>query len=132
MHNPVVIILAAGIAAWIFGAIWYTALGKVWQRAQGLNPDDCKDKKMPLGPLAITLVAEWIMAGVLYQTLTNLGTMGWVAGAIAGAVFGAGFQLTATFVMNAFPGRSIKLSLIDGVHWVCVLAIEGAIIGALT
>ena len=28
-----------GVAAWIFGAVWYGVLGKPWQRAQGLDPD---------------------------------------------------------------------------------------------
>ena len=29
MHNPILAILAAGVAGWVFGAIWYGALGKV-------------------------------------------------------------------------------------------------------
>lgn len=133
MHNPIVIIALAGIAAFVFGAVYYMTLGKVWQRALGLNPDDCKDKKMPMTPMAICLVAEWIMAAVMFQTLTNLSgvTMGPLNGAIAGATLGLGFMATSTFVNNAFPGRSFKLSLIDSIHWIIVAAIEGAIIGAL-
>lgn len=133
MHNPIVIIALAGIAAFVFGAVYYMTLGKVWQRALGLNPDDCKDKKMPMTPMAICLVAEWVMAAVMFQTLTNLSgvTMGPLNGAIAGATLGLGFMATSTFVNNAFPGRSFKLSLIDSIHWIIVAAIEGAIIGAL-
>ena len=39
MHNRYIAILAAAIAAWIFGAVWYGALGKPWQREQGLDPE---------------------------------------------------------------------------------------------
>ena len=59
MHNPIIAILAAGLAGWIFGAVWYTVLGKPWQRALGLNPDDCKDKKMPMTPLVVSFLAAW-------------------------------------------------------------------------
>ena len=36
MHNPIVAIIAAAVAGWVFGAIWYGVLGKAWQRARGL------------------------------------------------------------------------------------------------
>jgi hypothetical protein len=130
MHNPLVAIGLAGLAAWLFGAVWYTSLGKVWQAALGHNPDDCKDKKMPLTPLAVCLVAEWVMAAVLYQTLDHLGVMGWMAGAIAGLTLGVGFMLTTTVVNNLFQQRKPMLTVIDGTHWVVVVAIEGAVIGA--
>jgi hypothetical protein len=132
MHNPIVIILLAGVAAFVFGAVWYTSLGKVWQRALGLNPDDCKDKKMPMTPLAICLVAEWVMAAVLYQTLAGLGVMGTLNGAIAGGTIGVGFIVTSVIVNNAFQQRKPMLSVIDGAHWVLVVAIEGAVIAALS
>ena len=137
MHNPIVIIALAGVAAFVFGAAYYMTLGKVWQRALGLNPDDCKDKKPPLTPMAICILAEWVMAAVMYQTLTHLSGsqqmvgMGALEGAIAGAVLGLGFMATSTFVNNAFPGRKVALSVIDSIHWIAVAAIEGAVIGAL-
>ena len=131
MHHPLAIIGLAGVAAFLFGAVYYTSLGKAYQRALGKNPDDCKDQKMPLTPLGICLVAEWIMAAVLYQLFANLGTMGWMAGAIAGATVGLGFMATSTVVNNAFPGRKLMLSVIDSIHWIAVGTIEGAVIGAL-
>ena len=132
MHNPIVIIALAGIAAWIFGAAYYIALGKQYQAAQGLDPEGCKGQKPPLGPMASCLVAEWIMAAVLYQLLVNLGTTGASGGAIAGATIGLGFMATSTVVNNAFPRRKVALSIIDNIHWIVVAALEGAVIGALT
>src|ERR1700753_366740 len=113
MHHPIVTIALAGIAAWLFGAGYYIALGRQYQAAQGLDPEGCKGQKPPLGPMAICLVAEWIMAAVLYQLLVNLGTAGALGGAIAGATIGFGFMATSTAVNNAFPRRKVALSLID-------------------
>jgi hypothetical protein len=129
MHNPLVAIGLAGVAAFVFGAIYYMSLGKQYQAALGRPPMD-PGTKPPLGPMAVCLAAEWIMAAVLYQLLSNLGTMGWMAGAIAGATLGAGFMATSTVVNNAFPGRKVMLSVIDSIHWIAVGAIEGAVIGA--
>jgi hypothetical protein len=129
MHNPLVAIGLAGVAAFLFGAVYYIALGKQYQAALGRPPME-PGTRPPLGPMAVCLVAEWIMAAVLYQLLSNLGTMGWMAGAIAGATVGIGFMATSTVVNNAFPGRKLMLSVIDSIHWIVVAAIEGAVIGA--
>jgi hypothetical protein len=129
MHNPLVAIGLAGVAAFVFGAVYYIALGKQYQAALGRPPME-PGTRPPLGPMAACLVAEWIMAVVLYQLLSNLGTMGWMAGAIAGATMGIGFMATSTVVNNAFPGRKLMLSVIDSIHWITVGAIEGAVIGA--
>ena len=131
MHNPIIAIGAAGLAAWIFGAIWYTSLGKVWQRAQGLNPDDCKDKKMPMAPMVVSFLAALVMSAVLYQILTNLGVMGVGNSALAGLTVGVGFLLTSTLVNNMFQGKPLTLTAIDGGHWVLAVTIEAVVIALL-
>jgi len=131
MGHAIIAILAAGVAGWVFGAIWYTALGKVWQRAQGLNPDDCKDKKMPLLPLVAAFVAALVMSAVLYQLLTNLGVLGVWPSMVAGFTVGIGFVLTTILVNNMFHQRSFALTVIDGGHWVLALVIEAAVIALL-
>jgi hypothetical protein len=131
MHHPVIVILAAGAAGWIFGAIWYTVLGKPWQRALGLNPDDCKDKKMPMAPMVVSFLVAVVMSAVLYQLLTNLGVMGVMGSAIAGLTLGAGLLLTSTLVNNLFQGRSFILTVIDGGHWTLALVIESVVIALL-
>lgn len=131
MHNPFIVILAAGLAGWIFGAVWYTTLGKVWQRAQGLNPDDCKDKKMPMAPMVTSFLVAVVMSAVLYQLLTNLGVMGVVPSVIAGLTLGAGLIATSVLVNNMFQGRSLLLTVIDGGHWTLALVIESVVIALL-
>ena len=131
MQHAIIAILAAGVAGWLFGAIWYTALGKVWQRALGLNPDDCKDKKMPLLPMVASFAAALVMSAVLYQLLTNLGVLGVWPSMVAGFTVGVGFVLTTILVNNMFQQRRYMLTVIDGSHWVLALMIEAAVISLL-
>jgi MFS family permease len=131
MNSAIIAILAAGIAGWIFGAIWYGVLGKVWQRALGKNPDDCKDEKMPLGPMLVSFLAAIVMSAVLYQLLTNLGVLGLIPSAVAGLTIGVGFLLTSTLVNNMFQQRSFLLTVIDGGHWTLALVVEAVVLSLL-
>jgi hypothetical protein len=131
MGRAIIAILAAGLAGWVFGAVWYTALGKPWQRALGLNPDDCKDKKMPMAPMVTAFLVAVVMSAVLYHLLTNLGVTGLVPSVMAGLTLGVGLMLSSTLVNNMFQGRSVTLTLIDGGHWTLALVIEAAVISLL-
>jgi MFS family permease len=131
MLHAILAILAAGVAGWIFGAVWYGVLSKPYQRALGLNPDDCKDKKMPLLPMVAAFVAALVMSAVLYQLLTNLGVLGVWPAMVAGFTVGVGFVLTTVLVNNMFQQKSFTLTIIDGLHWVLALVIEAVVISLL-
>ena len=131
MHNPFIVILAAGLAGWVFGAVWYTSLGKTWQRALGLNPEDCKDKKMPMAPMVTSFLVAVVMSAVLYHLLAKLEVAGLAPSIATGATLGVGLLLTSTLVNNMFQGRSFVLTLIDGGHWALALVIESAVIALL-
>jgi hypothetical protein len=131
MQHALIAILAAGAAGWIFGAVWYTALGKVWQRAQGLDPDACKDKKMPMAPMLVSFLVALVMSAVLYQLLTNLGVLGVGPAALTGFTIGAGFLFTSILVNNLFQGRGFALTVIDGGHWALAVVIEAVVISLL-
>ena len=49
---------------------------------------------------------------------------------IAGFVFGTA-DYTTLAVNSAFGQRKASLTIIDGIHWLGVLVIQGAIIGAM-
>jgi hypothetical protein len=132
MHNPIIAILAAAVAGWLFGAVWYTVLGRVWQTALGGDPDACKDqKKMPLTPMLVSFLAALVMSAVLYQLLINLGVMGVQNGAVAGLTIGIGFVATSVLVNNMFQGKKLMVTIIDSAHWVLALVIEGVVISLL-
>jgi hypothetical protein len=131
MHNPIIAILAAALAGWVFGAIWYGALGKAWQRARGLDPESCKDQKMPVAPMVVSFLAAVVMSAVLYQLLSNLGVLGVGPAALAGLTIGAGFLLTSTLVNNMFQQKPFTLTVIDGGHWVLAVVVEAVVLSLL-
>ncbi len=66
-------VLGAAVAGFFLGWAWYAALGKPWQRALGWDPEDCKNQKMPLAPLAFAFVADLVMALFLAALIKDLG-----------------------------------------------------------
>jgi hypothetical protein len=131
MHNPVIAILAAGLAGWVFGAVWYGVFGKPWQRAQGINPDDCKDKKMPLNLLLVSFLAALVMSATIYYLLASMGMVGIGPSALFGLTIGVGLIMVSLLVNNLFQQRHFTLTVIDGGHWALALTIEAAVIALL-
>jgi uncharacterized membrane protein len=128
-------ILIASIAAWIFGAVYYTVLGPRWIAAQGKTVEQhkaefaAKSKLMASLPFLLSFIGAFIMGVVLYGIMTHSGLFSARAGAISGAFCWFGFVLTTVAVNNAYTGRRWSLTLIDTVHWLFVLVIVGAIVG---
>jgi hypothetical protein len=123
-------IVAAAVAAWIFGAVWYMGLGRQYQAALGLTPEQCnKGKPMPVAPMAVCFLGELVMAAALSWILARLSAVGWMWGAQMGLLFGIAIVVPTVIINHMFPGRSKALMLIDSGHWIGVLAIEGAVLG---
>jgi hypothetical protein len=121
-------ILIAALAAYAWGAAYYMALSKHWLAAVGLT-----EVKRSVTPFAISFIALLVMAFVLAGSIGHLGPGNVTVknGIISGIIIWAGFVATTVFVNNAYPGRKYMLSIIDSMHWLGVLAIEGAVIGAM-
>ena len=120
-------VLIAAVAAFAWGAAYYMTLSKQWLAAVGrVEPN-----KSPT-PFIVSFVALLVMGWVLAGTLGHLGA-GQVTvknGVISGLFLWLGFVVTTVFVNNAYPGRKYILSVIDSIHWLGVLVIQGAVIGA--
>jgi hypothetical protein len=128
-------ILIAAVAAWIFGGVYYTALSKPWMAAQGKTLEQCKaeqDAKSGIAkgtPFVIVFVSEIIIAWVLYGILLHLNMFTLRAGIISALFCWFGFVLTTIATNNAFQGRRVMLTVIDGVGWLGAFVIIGAIVG---
>jgi hypothetical protein len=129
-------VLVAAVAAWLFGAIYYGALGKPWVEAQGKTMEQFKQehaakigKLSAQVPFILAFVAELVMAFVLYGILVHLKTFSIRAGLISAAFVWLGFVLTTMAVNNAFSGRRWTLTAIDSGAWLGALLIMGLILG---
>jgi hypothetical protein len=129
-------VVVAAVAAWLFGAVYYGALGKPWVAAQGKTMEQFKSEQAHksgtvagMAPFILAFVAALVMAFVLYGILTHMGRFTVRAGLISAAFCWFGFVLTTIAVNNAFSGRSAMLTVIDSGHWLGALLVIGAIIG---
>ena len=82
-------------------------------------------------PFVFAFAANVIMAWVLAGLIGHLGQVTIRSGVISGVFCWLGFVITTMLVNNSFAMRSRKLLLIDGGYWLFVLALMGAIIGAM-
>ena len=121
-------VLAAAVAAYVWGAAYYMTLSKQWLAAVGITQPN-----RSAAPFIISFVALLAMAFVLAGSIGHLGPGNVTVknGIISGIIVWAGFVLTTVFVNNAYPGRKYMLSIIDSVHWLGALMIQGVVIGAM-
>ena len=125
-------ILIGTLAAFAFGAAYYIGLSKQWLAAVGKTKEEVAARRSPT-PFIVTIVALLVMAWVLAGGIAHLGP-GQVTlknGVISALFMWVGFVATTLAVNNAFGQRKVQLTVIDGIHWLGVLLIQGAIIGAL-
>ncbi len=93
-------VLTATVAAWFFGALWYTALSKRWVAALGKTMEQLKaegetrSRFANIFPFILSFIAEFIMAIMLYGIMTHSGLFGLRAGMISGVLIWAGFVIT--------------------------------------
>jgi hypothetical protein len=127
-------IVVAAVVAWLAGAAWYMTFSKFWIAALGLTPEKMREAKNRPGaflPFIYVFIAELIMAWVLAGFLGHLGAVTLRSGVISGAFCWLGFVITTILVNNSFAMRDWRLSAIDGGHWLVVLLLMGAVIGAI-
>lgn len=124
-------IVVAAIMGFAFGGLYYNVLSKHWLAAIGLTKAKI-NKNSSSAPFIIAFVANLVMAWVLAGVVGHLGPgQVTVRNGIISAVFiWVGFIATTIAVNNAFGLRKPMLTAIDTGHWLGVLLIMGAIIGA--
>jgi len=121
-------VLIAAVAAFAFGALYYSVLAGPWKRAAGVSSSS---PKPAAATFVLTFVAElamaWIMAGMIGHlgpgqvTLKN--------GLISAGIVWFGFLLTSTVISQRYQGKPWTLTLIDAGHWLGVALILGGVIG---
>ncbi|MGE0255575.1 MAG: DUF1761 domain-containing protein [Alphaproteobacteria bacterium] len=121
-------VLVAAIAGFAFGAVWYSTLSRQWLAAIGKTKAQLPGGAMPF---VVAIVAQAVMATVLAGALGHLGpgNVTPLNGLISGAILWFGLVLTTMAVNHSFQGASRLLTLVDGLHWLGVLLVQGLVIG---
>jgi hypothetical protein len=127
-------IVAAAIASFLFGGVWYGVLSDKWLAAIGKTEDQLKAKSMP-SLYALTFAAQLVMAWVLAGLMVHMAKDGVVVtprfGLITAAICWAGFVATTLAINHGYQHARRELTLIDGGHWLGVMLLQGAILGWL-
>ena len=123
-------VLLAAVAAFVFGSVYYGTLGKPWMKAARIDPEDAK-----MSPVLFvtSFVAELVMAWVLAGVIGHLG-QGQVTlanGIISAAFLWLGLVATTLTVNHRYQSFGWDLTIIDGMHWLGVLLVMGAVIGIM-
>ena len=126
-------VLAAAIAGFALGAVWYSVLAKPWMAATGVKLSDIQDEngKMKGGPtpFIIAAVCQLLLASILAGTIGHMGAVTLNTGLITGFLAWLGFVMCTMLVNNSFAMRKPMQTVIDGGYWLVVFLVEGAIIG---
>lgn len=128
-------VLLATTAAWVFGAAYYSILGKAWLAAQGKTKESIKAETAgksawaKIAPFFASYFAELVMAAVVWGLLFHSSMRGVWPGVIMGVLCWFGFVHMTIAVNNVYAFRDRRLTFIDSGHWLGVLVIIGAIVG---
>ncbi len=123
-------VIAAGLAAFAFGALWYITMSRPWMAAAEIRrgpdgrPANAADKR----PFVIGLVGMVLAAGMMRHVFASAGIATPGAGLVSGLGIGA-FAVMPWIAMNyAFAGRKGMLTVIDGVNVIVGSGIMGLVL----
>ncbi len=120
-------VVVAALAGFLVGWSWYALFGNAWMKGLDKKKADMKPKPLPFVIAAVALlVMAWMLAGLM----THLGDVTVRGGLVAAFFVWLGFVLTTIGVNQAFQGQKPIVTAIDTGHWLAVLAVMGAILGA--
>lgn len=132
--NYLAILVATGVA-FMFGGIWYGALAKPWMAAAGIDDEmmeaskrSGKTTRLMISAFLGSLVMAWVLAGLIAHL--GKGQVTIYNGIVSAAFCWLGFVATTLVTNHGFQMQLGRLTLIDGGHWLGVMLIQGAIIGA--
>jgi hypothetical protein len=123
-------VVVAAVAGFLLGWGWYSVFGKVWMAALGKSMEECKDQKPTPLPFIIAGVSCLLMAYMLAGLMGHLANVTVKGGMLSALFVWIGFVLTTVATNHAFEGMKPVVTAIDVGHWLAVLVLMGAIIGA--
>jgi hypothetical protein len=128
-----VAIIAAALAGFLVGGLWYGPLfGKAWMKARGITRESAASANMPVifgTTFVLNLVAAF-MLDHLYATYDT--PVGLHHSLVIAAIIGVGFVATSIGVNYLFSRQPRSLFLIDAGYWITIYLVMGAIFGLLS
>ena len=133
MHFHWLAILAAAVAGFVVGGLWYGPLfGKAWMKARGLSAEELKSGANMGKIFGATFVLNLIAAFMLdHLYWTYDAPVGLHHSLVIAGIIGVGFIATSIGVNYLFSRLPRALFLIDAGYWIVMYLVMGAIFGLL-
>ncbi|MEM8578342.1 MAG: DUF1761 domain-containing protein [Pseudomonadota bacterium] len=124
------VVLAAAVAGFIFGAVWYTALGKAWLAVSGVPVKEDGKPINDSNPLIYltSLVGAVLVAGMMRHVFVLSGIDTTLEGLVSGLGIGLFFVLPFVAQNHIFSARPMRLTLIDGGYCVLSCTVIGTVL----
>jgi hypothetical protein len=122
-------VLAAAVASYALGAIWYAppVFGRRRLAALGKTREELGS---PVRPMAVQAFLSLVVAWVLAAVVVRFGAVTWIEGAAIGLVLSVGLVAASLLTDWMFCGYSMKLYWIQAGHKVLQFTVQGVILGA--
>jgi hypothetical protein len=119
-------VIAAGAAAWVFGAVWYGVIGARWMAASGLT-EETVNRSDPI-PYVVSFLCALIVAGMTRHILASTGVTTLGGGLVTGLGLGAFVAAPWIAVNVLFGQRDRNLIWMDGMYPVVGMALMGLVL----
>ena len=120
-------IVAATLAFFAVGAIWYTALfGKAWQREVGLTSEQLAGGRNMMLVMGACLLLEFVVVLMLGHLFARIDPSD-RAKMMMSVGFGLAIMAPAVGINYLYQRRSLKLFLIDAGHFVVGMTAVGLV-----
>ncbi len=123
----IVSIVAAAVAAYAFGSVWYMVLSRPWMKACGLSASDI-NRKNPV-PFIIAFVCVLFVAVMMRYLFAQLVVLDPVSGLLTGLAIGLFVVVPWVATNYTFAMRPRALILIDGTYAAAGCGIIGLVLG---
>ncbi|MGB0849758.1 MAG: DUF1761 domain-containing protein [Bacteroidia bacterium] len=124
--------IIGGIAAFLLGFLWYTALfGKVWKAETGMTDEDAKEGMARTHGLAFLMMVVLSYAVNVIIGYHSVEEQTFVHGAFHGGQAGLMYAAPAIAINYLYQKKSLKLFLIDAGYVISFMALSGAVMAVL-
>ena len=125
-------ILIGGLAAFLLGFAWYTALfGKIWQQETGVTDEQAQSGMAMTHGLAFVMMCIMSLQINYIINFHELAEQTFVHGAFHGLLAALFLPVPAVAINYLYQKKSLKLFLIDAGYVVAFCALSGGVMAAL-
>lgn len=124
--------IIGGVAAFLLGFLWYTALfGKAWQAETGITDEEAQSNMARTHGLALVMMIIMSYAVNMIINYHEPADQTFMHGGFHGMMAGLFYAAPALAINYLYQRKSLKLYLIDAVYMVLLLGLSGGVMALL-